>query len=82
MLSEKSPVFRKIIIPWYHSKTAYILVIIAMLLVLVFGLLGITVAGEKTEYLDFVWVPLILVFLSGIIILTTIIRLVRRYTAK
>lgn len=82
MLSDRSPVFRKIIIPWYQSRTAYILVIIAMLLVLAFGILGITVAGEKSEYLDYVWVPLALVFISGIIILTTIIRLVRRHTSK
>ena len=82
MLSDRSPVFRKIIIPWYHSKTAYILVIIVMLLVLAFGILGITVAGEKSEHFDYVWVPLVLVFISGIIILTTIIRLLRRYTSK
>ena len=82
MLSDRSPVFRKIIIPWYHSRTAYILVIIVMLLVLAFGILGITIAGEKSEYLDYVWIPLLLVFLSGIIILTTIIRLLRRYTSK
>lgn len=82
MLSDRSPVFRKIIIPWYHSRTAYLLVIFVMLLVLAFGMMGISVAGEKTEYLDYVWVPLALVFLSGIIILTTIIRLLRRYTSK
>ena len=82
MLSDRSPVFRKIIIPWYHSRTAYLLVIFIMLLVLAFGMMGISVAGEKAEYLDYVWVPLALVFLSGIIILTTIIRLLRRYTSK
>jgi len=82
MLSDRSPVFRKIIIPWYHSRKAYILVLIVMLLVLVFGILGITIAGEKSEYLDYVWVPLLLVFLSGIIILTTIIRLFRRHISK
>jgi hypothetical protein len=82
MPSEKSPVFRKPVIPWYQSKTAYILTIVFMLIVFVVGLSGISVTREIDEYNGYVWVPALLVVLSGSVIITNIIRLIRRYTSK
>ena len=82
MPSEKSPVFRKPVIPWYQSKTAYILSIVFLLIVFLVGLSGISVSREVDEYNGYVWVPALLVILSGSLIITNIIRLVRRYTSK
>jgi uncharacterized membrane protein YjjB (DUF3815 family) len=82
MPSEKSPVFRKIVIPWYQSKTAYSLTIAFMLAVFLVGLVGISVTREYDTYNGYIWVPALLVVLSGCLIITTIIRLIRRYTSK
>jgi hypothetical protein len=82
MPSEKSPVFRKPVIPWYQSKTAYSLTIAFMLIVLFVGLVGISVTREYEAYNGYIWVPALLVSLSGCLIITNIIRLIRRYTSK
>jgi uncharacterized membrane protein len=82
MLSEKSPVFRKLVIPWYQSKTAYILTIAFMLAVFLVGLVGISVTREFEAYNGYIWVPALLVILSGCLIITNIMRLIRRYTSK
>jgi uncharacterized membrane protein len=82
MLSEKSPVFRKPVISWYQSKTAYSLTIVAMLIVFLVGLVGISVTREYEVYSSYIWVPALLVILSGCLVITNIIRLVRRYTSK
>ena len=82
MPSDKSPVFRKEIIPWYHSNTAYIIVIVFLLLVLLFAIVGISVTRENPTYNNFFWVPIILLVLSSGIIITTIARLISRYTRK
>ena len=82
MLSAKSPVFRKVIIPWYHSKTAYGVTIVSMLLVFLFGLAGISVARANIQFNGYIWVPIVLVVLSGGIILFNILRLIRRHAAR
>ena len=82
MLSAKSPVFRKAIIPWYHSKTVYGFTIVSMLLVFLLGLAGISVARENIQFNGYIWVPIVLVVLSGGIMLFNILRLIRRHAAK
>ncbi len=82
MLSEKNPVFRKPVIPWYQSKTAYGLTIAFMLFVFLVGLVGISVTREYETYKAYIWVPAVLVILSGSLIVTSIIRLIRRYASK
>ena len=82
MPSNKNPVFRKAIIPWYNSKTAYIIVIVFMLLVLLFALAGISVAKEYPAYNGYVWLPVILLVFSAGIIITTIARLIKRNSRK
>ena len=82
MPSEKSPVFRKPIKPLYQSKTAYSLTIAFMLVVFLVGLVGISVTREYDAYNDYIWVPALLVALSGCLAITNIIRLIRRYTSK
>ena len=82
MPSAKSPVFRKAIFPWYRSKTAYGITIAFMLLVFLFCLAGISVARTNTQFNGYIWVPIVLVVLSGGIILFNILRLIRRHAAK
>lgn len=82
MPTDKSPVFRKAIVPWYHSKLAYGVTIVFMLLVFLFGLAGISVAREHQQFNDYIWVPIVVVVLSGGIILFNMIRLLRRHTSS
>jgi uncharacterized membrane protein YjjB (DUF3815 family) len=82
MPSEKSPVFRKPVIPWYQSKLAYSCTIAFMLVVFLVGLVGISVTREYEAYSVYIWLPALLVILSGGLIITNIIRLIRRYTSK
>jgi len=82
MPSAKSPVFRKAIFPWYRSKTAYGITIAFMLMVFLFGLAGISVARTNTQFNGYIWVPIVLVVLSGGIATLTIIRLIKRRNAR
>ncbi len=79
MRLEKNPVFRKVIVPWYDSETLCFMLVFLMFLVFLFSVVGILVAGEKTEYLGYVWVPILIVVMSGIVIISITIRLVGRY---
>lgn len=82
MLSAKSPVFRKAIFPWYRSKTAYGITVAFMLSVFLFGLAGISVARTNTQFNGYIWVPIVLVVVSGGITTLTIFRLIKRRTAR
>ena len=82
MPSGKSPVFRKAIIPWYRSKTVCVLTIVFMLLVFLFGLAGLSVARGHEQYHEYIWVPLVLVVLSGGVIVINIIRLIRQNPSR
>lgn len=82
MLSDKSPVFRKAIIPWYHSKTVYGATIAFMLIVFLFGLAGISVSSANIQFNDYIWLPIVLVVLSGGIILLSIVRFIKRHASR
>ena len=82
MPADKNPVFRKAVIPWYKSTSAYIIMIIFMLLVFFFALAGISVAREFPEYKGYVWVPAVLLAMSAGIVITTTARLIKRYSRK
>lgn len=79
MRLDQNPVYRKVIFPWYDSEIACLIVIVLMFIVFLFGFMGISVARETTEYRSFVWVPVLIVALSGAVILSTTIRLIRRF---
>ncbi len=82
MPSNKNPVFRKAVNPWYQSKTVYGLTITVMLISLLFGLVGVSVTREFEQYHDYLWVPLVLVVLSTGVMISAIIRLIRRHYLK
>ena len=78
----KIPVFRKTANPWYQSKMVYALTITFMVIVRFFGLVGISVTREIEQYHDYVWVPVVLVVLSTGVMISAIIRLIRRHYLK
>lgn len=82
MLSDKIPASRRTAKRWYQSKTVYGITIVFMLLVLLFGLVGISVTREIEQYHGYVWVPIILVVASAVVMISTLIRLIRRYHHK
>lgn len=82
MPADKNPVFRKAVIPWYHSTTAYIIVVFFMLMVILFATAGFAVARQNPAYQRYLWVPAVLLAMSIAIFATTVIRLIKRYTRK
>ncbi len=78
MRLESKPVYRRVISPWYDSETVCFGVIILMLIVLVFAITGISVAGSHPVWGTHMWVPGLLAGLSTWVLITTSLRLVRR----
>lgn len=79
MRLDQNPVYRKAIYPWYDSDAACYILLVFLLSVLLFGIAGISVSRETSEYHAYIWVPGILVFLSSLVVLSLSIRLVKRY---
>ncbi len=81
-LDETSPVFRKFIIPWYDSTGICLLIIFFMDLVFLFSAAGIAVARETPPYHRYLWLPVVLIVLSGGVIVSTTLRLIRRFAYR
>ncbi|OQX02389.1 MAG: hypothetical protein BWK80_57990 [Desulfobacteraceae bacterium IS3] len=82
MRLDPNPIYRKIIIPWYDSRTVCFIMIALMAAVFLFSLTGISAAHETLEYREHIWVPLLIAFMSAGVILSTVIRLIKRYAAQ
>ncbi len=82
MPSPNSPVFRKEVIPWHRSTTAGIVIMVAMLGTFLFGLAGLGVTQEVEPYRPYAWVPVLLMVMSAFLLVTTAVRLLRRYAAR
>lgn len=80
MRLDQNPLFRKVIVPWYDTEKACYTVIAFMLLIFFFGIAGILEASEKTEYNEYIWVPVLLLSMSTVVIISTSVRLIKRYT--
>jgi len=79
MLYDQNPVHRKLITPWYDSRTVCLVVILSMLLVFLFALVGVFLAWENSLFREMIWLPALLALLSGIVILSTTVRLIKRW---
>ena len=79
MRLDQNPLFRKVIVPWYDSETVCYIVIFLMFLSLLLGIAGIYVAWETAEFRRYIWLPGLLAALSVCVLITTTIRLVKRY---
>ncbi|MFC1815170.1 hypothetical protein ACFL0M_04340 [Thermodesulfobacteriota bacterium] len=82
MRLDQNPVFRKVIVPWYDSDAACFIVIICMGFVLLFGFAGFSVAREEAGYHAHIWVPALLVAMCAGVIVSTVIRLTKRYIRR
>ena len=78
MRLDPNPVFRKVIVPWYDSEMACLVVIAFMVVVVLFGFAGISVAQDNPLYHDHIWVPILLIIMSGSVIISITVRLARR----
>jgi hypothetical protein len=79
---DQHPTYREIIVPWYDSRKACLFMVLLMLLVFLFGLIGVVFAAEHTEFNRHLWVPVLLCLLSGGVIISTTVRLIKRYLAR
>ena len=79
MSFNQNPVFRKAIVPWYDSNTACIIVIAFMFFVFLFSVAGTFEAHEKLEYHEYIWMPVLIALMSGWVIVSITIRLIKRY---
>jgi len=79
MRYDEKPIYRRLIVPWFDSEAACFFVIFFMVVVIWFSLMGIYVAYEKIEYHRYIWVPVLLILMSTWVLVSTFIRLIKRY---
>jgi hypothetical protein len=79
MSHDKNPLFRRAIIPWFDSDRTCWFVIAAMIFTGFFGTAGISVALESSGFEGYFWLPLLLVAMCTAVLVSTLIRLVRRH---
>jgi len=82
MRLDQSFVKKKVIIPWYDSETLCIFTIVLLFIFFFFGVAGISVVNQNPEYFKNLWVPVLVAAMSGSLILSITIRLIKRYTYK
>jgi len=82
MRLDKNPVYRKLIVPWYDSEAVCFIMIILMGFVFLLSLAGVSVARETIEYHEDLWVPVSLMVMSAVVIVSTAIRLIKRYAHR
>ncbi len=75
---EKSPVFRRTLIPWYDTTPACLVLFGIMAAVFLFALTGVAVSFEPGMPDGIAWVPILLLVLSAAVLLSMTVRLVRR----
>lgn len=78
MRLDDSPVFRREIIPWYDGTVACLLTLALMDAIFLFGVTGASVVPETPAYHAHLWVPVFLMAMSGAVIVTVSLRLIRR----
>jgi uncharacterized protein (DUF983 family) len=79
MRYDEKPIYRRLIVPWFDSEAACFFVIFFMGVVIWFSLLGIYVTYEKIEFHRYIWVPVLLILMSTWVLISTFIRLIKRY---
>ena len=79
MRSDRNPLFRKTISPWYDSEALCVVVIVLMGMVLLFSSCGIWLVRENSEYHPHLWVLVSLLLMCLYTILSISVRLSRRF---
>jgi ABC-type transport system involved in cytochrome c biogenesis permease subunit len=78
MRLDPNPLFRRVIMPWYDSPPVCWVSLLAMAILLFFSVTGIVVAENNPDYSRFVFVPIVLLVLSGLMIFSLSSRMIRR----
>ena len=79
---KKDPVFRRAIVPWYDSEIICFLVLFFLLAVVCYSFAGVAVAMEARQHHQHLWVPILLLMLSGSVTVSIIARLIKRYLTR
>lgn len=79
MRLEKNPVYRRVIIPWYDSNILCIALSVFLVFVIAFGIIGIFTALDEPELAKVIWIPIVLIAISTGCLISTGLRLGRRY---
>jgi hypothetical protein len=74
----KSPLFRRVIVPWYDTEPVCYFTLIFSVGVILFSLAGISEANATPEFKPFIWVPSLLLIMSIMVFISTLMRLIRR----
>jgi ABC-type sulfate transport system permease component len=82
MDSNRTPSFRKIILPWYCSTLFYGIVLVFSAVIVIFGVTGVFVAKNQPEYEPLYLFPLILSLLGGALFLVNLKRLLSRFVKR
>ena len=82
MRLDSNPIHRREIIPWYDSDAAGFVMIALMTASLLFGTVGIVVARQNPAYHGYTWVPAVVIVMSGGIVVSTAVRMIKRYMRR
>jgi hypothetical protein len=74
-----NPLFRKVATPWYDGDFACWVLLAMMVAVSLFSGAGIHVARMHPFYVDYIWVPVVLLILSLLVAVSVTLRLIHRY---
>ena len=75
---QKNASFRKGVIPWHHSDLVCLLVSAFSACVFYFSIEGVSVALDHGPYQRHAWIPILLMFLSGAILVGSLFRILNR----
>jgi hypothetical protein len=79
MNGDQNPSFRRLIVPWYDSEAACLVLILLMDLVFLFAAVGVEEARRTPEFGGYMGLPVLLLVLSGGVIVSITVRLIRRF---
>lgn len=76
---DQIPSFRRLLVPWYDSEAACLVAILLMDMVFLFAALGMEEARRTPEFRGYMGFPVLLMVLSGGVIVSITVRLIRRF---
>lgn len=76
--SKNELLFRKAFIPWYDTELAMVLTLAFAVVVLLFSMVGVAATMDTPRYGTFIWIPCLLGLLALTVIVSTLVRMVRR----
>jgi ABC-type Na+ efflux pump permease subunit len=78
MRLDPNPLFRRAVTPWYDGTSASLVLMVATLMAIAFGAIGIDVARGVPDFQSHVWVPWLLLASAVLVFLSVTLRVVQR----